>query len=66
MKEGRLSAVIITMHTQQSALSSSGVCHFVATPPSRSIIHHVTMSGDEEQNVPVSTRSAAGLDARWR
>ena len=40
-------------HHAHSALSSSGVCHFVATPPSRSIIHHVTMSGDEEQNVPV-------------
>ena len=51
---GRRPVIGSYYHHAQSALCS-GVCHFVATPPSRSIIHHVTMSGDEEQqNVPVS------------
>ena len=48
---GRRPVIGSYYHHAHSALSS-GVCHFVATPPSRSIIHHVTMSGDEEQNVP--------------
>ena len=53
---GRRPVIGSYYHHAQSALCS-GVCHFVATPPSRSIIHHVTMSGDEEQNVPVHRRT---------